>query len=315
MGNSAYIFGGYDSGYIDEILRYDPTSDTITEMSSTFDTPIAATAASWTGDGAYIFGGQTGVISSNVYHFDPASDSIRLLDEEMPSPRYGSTAVVGAEGIYLLGGQESPSEAINEIIRFDPRTEQFSNLGDELSSPRSFAAGAVVDDEILLVGGFDGSAPTSEILSYRPGESLHWTLATQARWISIDPDSGILSGTPGPLDEGEYDLNVAVFDDHRGIAWRNLTLSVAGPELAVVPADPIWPEIPVYVKVGAAGAIGGGILVLLISQFEWIVFALALIPGTLIATRIRKENPRNPWADPGDHNLKARSPLPMDQDQ
>jgi hypothetical protein len=39
-----------------------------------------------------------------------------------------------------------------------------------------------------------------------------WTVNSTASWLTMDPETGVLSGTPGPPDNGIYNLNVTVTD-------------------------------------------------------------------------------------------------------
>jgi hypothetical protein len=55
---------------------------------------------------------------------------------------------------------------------------------------------------------------------------ITWNKTSNASWLSIDPGSGILSGTPANNDVGWYWVNVSVSDGKGGIDWTNFTLTV-----------------------------------------------------------------------------------------
>lgn len=57
-------------------------------------------------------------------------------------------------------------------------------------------------------------------------EYLDWSLKTNASWLSIVPNRGLLSGTPALKDIGTYWVNVSVFDDEDGWDYSNFTLLV-----------------------------------------------------------------------------------------
>ena len=60
-GTYAYVFGGgSESSAINQIVRYNPSTDTVTVMSATLPTGRGINAAVWTGTYAYIFGGYDG---------------------------------------------------------------------------------------------------------------------------------------------------------------------------------------------------------------------------------------------------------------
>ncbi len=71
------------------------------------------------------------------------------------------------------------------------------------------------------------------------GDVPHWSLITDANFLSIDNDTGRLSGTPGPLDVGIWDVNVTVTDSGGLSASSNYQLEVRD-----VNDIPYWTDIP-----------------------------------------------------------------------
>ncbi|MCK5560503.1 MAG: hypothetical protein KAJ51_07920, partial [Thermoplasmata archaeon] len=57
-------------------------------------------------------------------------------------------------------------------------------------------------------------------------DTLSWSLATNASWLSIDSFTGILSGIPTTNDFGRFDLNVTVDDGNSGLDWTEFILTV-----------------------------------------------------------------------------------------
>ncbi|MGA1821984.1 MAG: right-handed parallel beta-helix repeat-containing protein [Thermoplasmatota archaeon] len=58
------------------------------------------------------------------------------------------------------------------------------------------------------------------------GDTFEWSLLTNAEFLSIDPSTGNLSGTPENADVGDWWVNVTVKDNHDGESFMNFTLSV-----------------------------------------------------------------------------------------
>ena len=59
------------------------------------------------------------------------------------------------------------------------------------------------------------------------GDTLSWSMTTNASsWLSIDPSTGVLSGTPGEGEAGTYWVNVTVSDGHGGVDWHYFILTV-----------------------------------------------------------------------------------------
>jgi len=74
-----------------------------------------------------------------------------------------------------------------------------------------------VEDELYSV---DYNATDDE------GDTLTWSLDTNATFLSITSDTGVLSGTPVNADVGSYWVNVSVDDGNVGSDFSNFTLTV-----------------------------------------------------------------------------------------
>ncbi len=62
-----------------------------------------------------------------------------------------------------------------------------------------------------------------------PVESLSWRLKTNASWLTLDKQTGLLYGAPSELDIGSYWVNVTVSDGEGKFAYHNFTLTVTRP--------------------------------------------------------------------------------------
>jgi len=58
------------------------------------------------------------------------------------------------------------------------------------------------------------------------GDTLTWTFATNASWLSFNDATGRLSGTPGSGDVGTVWVNLTLEDGHGGMDYHNFTLWV-----------------------------------------------------------------------------------------
>lgn len=76
-----------------------------------------------------------------------------------------------------------------------------------------------IEDELFwyIFVGYDMD-PTDDVLT--------WSLDSNAGFLSIDPDTGNLSGTPENDDVGTWWINVSVSDGNGGSTFRNLTMTV-----------------------------------------------------------------------------------------
>jgi len=58
------------------------------------------------------------------------------------------------------------------------------------------------------------------------GDALTWVLYSSASWLTIDPVTGELNGTPANDDVGAYGVSVGAYDGNGGWGWQNFTLYV-----------------------------------------------------------------------------------------
>jgi len=58
------------------------------------------------------------------------------------------------------------------------------------------------------------------------GDTLTWSIDTDADWLDMDPDTGVLSGIPTNAKVGEWEINVSVRDQWGLIDWNIFTINV-----------------------------------------------------------------------------------------
>ncbi len=79
------------------------------------------------------------------------------------------------------------------------------------------------------------------------GEDVTWTLVTDADWLSLDPISGILNGTPSNDDVGSYDVNIKAEDPRGLFNSTEFQLTVLN-----VNDIPVWVDVPENISVNEA---------------------------------------------------------------
>jgi len=239
-GQYAYIFGGYASGsvHFEDIVRFDPSTEEVTVVATLPHS--TSTSVAWDGQYAYIFGGYDGVsVYDTIQRFDPATNEVITLPSVLPETRILSSATWGDEYAYVFGGRWDDT-----IIRFDPDIGEVIELPTLLPENRASVSAAFWDgNSAYLIGGYTsdwGENETDEIIRFTPGEILAWSLSTNANWLSINSETGELSGTPSSEDVGIYWVNVTVTDSSGGVDWHNFTLVVEEncyPDLYTYPED------------------------------------------------------------------------------
>jgi fibronectin type 3 domain-containing protein len=78
---------------------------------------------------------------------------------------------------------------------------------------------------------YDANDPDPDILTW----SISYTETDG--WLTIDPNSGLLSGTPDNSDVGSWRVNVTVDDGNGSIDWSNFTLNVENTDPTIITSD------------------------------------------------------------------------------
>ncbi|MCA1810930.1 MAG: hypothetical protein LC623_02840, partial [Halobacteriales archaeon] len=170
---NAYLFGGSDAGvfatYTNEILRYTPSTNTVTTMAATLPSARTATSAVWdpATASAYIFGGHTmaGTSSDQIVRYTPSTGTVTVMGATLPSPRHDTAAAWNQAGsAYVVGG----SDLQGQIVRYTPATDTATLLGDTLPSGRGAPAAAWGGSAgIYVFGGWTGGSYTDAIEQVR----------------------------------------------------------------------------------------------------------------------------------------------------
>ena len=118
----AYVFGGSSTlrTYSRDVVRFDPSTHTVTPLGAVLPRAHRLAAAVWVGDHAYVFGGYDGVPLAQVVRYDPATNEATSL-APLPSARYGLGAALTTAGVRLLGGSDDATD-LPDVLAFDPAT-------------------------------------------------------------------------------------------------------------------------------------------------------------------------------------------------
>jgi parallel beta-helix repeat protein len=76
--------------------------------------------------------------------------------------------------------------------------------------------------------------------------SITWSLIPNATWLSIDTETGLLSGTPIYLDIGDWDVHISVHDGNGGWGYSNFTLTVINTPPIITTEDGPWADEDSY---------------------------------------------------------------------
>lgn len=156
-GRYAYIFGGDDGplqrgNTSDDIVRYDPASDTVRTMEAKLPEALAATSAVWTGEYVYLFGGYNyrNQARGKIYRYDPATDTIAEMGATLSQARWGSSAAWDGRYAYVFGGR-GWTAMYDQIDRYDPEEDTVTRSTTKMPY---YLTSAVWDGHnVLLFGG------------------------------------------------------------------------------------------------------------------------------------------------------------------
>ncbi len=201
-GTNAYIFGGADAGWLNQIVRYNPASNTVATMTATLPTGRYRTSAVWDGTNAYIFGGEdASSLLNQIVRYNPSTNTVTAMTATLPTGRYGTSAVWDGTNAYVFGGNDGSS--LNQIVRYNPSTNTVTAMTATLPTGR-YHASAVWDGTNAYVFGGIGPGRLNEIVRYNAGTdtvtTMSATLPTVRYWTSAAWDGTnayVFGGTDG----------------------------------------------------------------------------------------------------------------------
>ena len=156
-----YVFGGgTGSNYSDDILEFDPVTQSVTTLEATLPSVRDDTSAATAPNGKiYVFGGVAGS-SSDIIEFDPVAQSVATLEtSESIGGRRGTSAATAPNGkIYVFGGYglvDGENTYSDYIIEFDPVAKSTERLRTTLPSRRrNTSAATAPNGKIYVFGGY-----------------------------------------------------------------------------------------------------------------------------------------------------------------
>jgi hypothetical protein len=133
---NAYIFGGCNNVYLDEIVKYTPSTGLVTVLPITLPFAMCNVNAAWDGTHVYIIGDKSDAYADLIVQFTPSTSTITTLPITLPFGLSSTNAVwvSNPNQIYILGGSKNISNTLDvtdDILTIDLT----ANPACKLSSP------------------------------------------------------------------------------------------------------------------------------------------------------------------------------------
>lgn len=172
FGDSIFLFGGYISGVISDLVRvYRPSADTAGGSpwgtATNLPSPRAAMSCAVVGGQVYLFGGldNAGAARSNAFRFNPANGTWATMADMPASRAYAACAAVDNR-IFLFGGLEAGT-ARASALRYDIAGNSWATVS-ALPLARYGASAVAYNDRVHVIGGFDGTNSLGLVEVYNP---------------------------------------------------------------------------------------------------------------------------------------------------
>jgi N-acetylneuraminic acid mutarotase len=179
-GKIYLLGGGSGPNFLNQILEYDPATDSISTKSATLPTGRWGAAAVFypsTGK-IYCFGGQASTGSVNqILEYDPATNNVVVKSATLPTGRRELAAAFSpvTGKIYCFGGYNSAQDIqLSQIVEYDPATNAIAVKSATLPSYRSGLAAETcgATGKIYCFGGGSGPSFLSQIVEYDPATNM-----------------------------------------------------------------------------------------------------------------------------------------------
>ena len=157
-----YVFGAYlvDPNIADSVIysvyKYDPASDTWTQLSDNLNARMISSVAALNGK-IYVMGGQSeyGAYSNSIEVYDPATDTWKTDLAPMPTARSWIEAISAEGKIYAVGGWNGAG--LSSVDVYDPELDTWASAQDMPNSMWDTGHNIVEKNgKIYVVGGCTG---------------------------------------------------------------------------------------------------------------------------------------------------------------
>jgi hypothetical protein len=181
-GTFVYIMNGARSGniYTTDVFRYDPASDTYTQLASNTVGTWNQTAVFFNGKIYKMGGNNTGGYQTALEIYDIATNTW-TLGAPLPTAAGFASSWVQGNFIYIAGGINVTGVGGDKTYRYDPAGNIWNDAAiADLPTTRWGAAYVFYSDSVVLAGGYVGGDVTANIST----SAIYYNAATDT-WIAL----------------------------------------------------------------------------------------------------------------------------------
>ena len=170
INDKIYVFGGLsDSGRLNDLLEYDPQSNTWTTKAVGPDTLEGHAAVAGSDGKMYVYGGNNGTTYQNkIYSYDPNTDTWDISLTDGPFLSAYHTLVSISDKVYLYGGWNGV-DYLNNLYSYDIGTDTWNGLAVGPGGRRDHA-GESIGGKMYIICGNDG-VRLDDVYEYDPAEN------------------------------------------------------------------------------------------------------------------------------------------------
>jgi len=213
-GTNAYMFGGasHTAGLLNSILKYNPSTGSISSMSAVLSDPVCDFPAVWAGQYAYIFGGYMaqGVTSDKISRYDPLTDTIALMGARLPGyppfAIYSMSAIWDGHNAYLFGDDRMS----DSILKYDPVNDQITVMSARLPTGTKWMPAVWSGTYAYIFGGRTPYGASDQIVRYDPAHDSTTVMSAKLP-VGIYVSSAVWAGSCAYVFGGS-DINNQMYD-------------------------------------------------------------------------------------------------------
>lgn len=171
---AAYVLGGntggfLPTGYLDEIVKYDPGADRVEVLPARLPGARASRiAAGWDGAAAWFFGGMVAEGKTDqIVRFDPAAGRCEVVAARLPAAWDGGVVLFDGRAFRLFGGMTAAAPAMDTVWTWVPGAAAVEAPGERLPAARKGQSAVVAGATAYVFGGRTGDVLSADILRCR----------------------------------------------------------------------------------------------------------------------------------------------------